>query len=574
MGSALCRLGVRGYDRVAIALPNGPDIAAVFLGVASYATCAPLNPSLQSDEFEFYLTDLCANAIVLPADEGSPARDVAKRLGVAVLELERSREVAGLFALRGVSDDVNPPANWGAGEDVALVLHTSGTTSRPKQVPLSHDNLCTSARCIAHVLSLTSADRCLNVMPLFHIHGLVGVLLSSLSAGGSVICSAGFENDSFADLMKHRQPTWYSAVPTIHQSVLALAKERPEVATNDNLRLIRSSSSSLPPSVMAELEAVFKVPVIESYGMTEAAHQMASNPLPPAERKPGSVGVPAGPEMAIMDDDGGLLLAGQTGEIVIRGQSVTAGYVNNAEANDSAFTDGWFRTGDLGCKDDENYFFLTGRKKEMVNRGGENISPREIDEVLLDHPSVAQAVAFAVPHPTLGEDVVAAVVLHNLDAVSEKDLRQFAFARLAAIKVPSQILTVDSIPKGPTGKLQRIGMHEKLAADLQSHHVPPRNDLEKSIIAVVKQVLETSRVGVTDNFFALGGDSLKAARVLARLCDEFQVELPAVSVFLNPTPEQLSLEITRVLGEETGLLDELLDEIELMSDEEARRQVA
>jgi oxalate---CoA ligase len=322
---------------------------------------------------------------------------------------------------------------------------------------------------------------------------------------------------------------------------------------------------------MTELEETFGVPVIESYGMTEAAHQMASNPLPPAERKSGSVGLPAGPEMAIMDDEGNLLSNGATGEIVIRGKNVTAGYANNPEANASAFFDGWFRTGDLGRKDGGGYFYLTGRKKEMINRGGEKISPREIDEALLEHPAVAQAVAFASPHPTLGEDLVAAVVLRAAATANERELRQFLIERLAAVKVPSRILIVFAIPKGPTGKLQRIGLHQKLSEQLNSEYVPPRNELEKSIVSVMEQILSTSRVGVNDNFFSLGGDSLKAIRVLAQLSTIFQIQLSAVALFLNPTATELELEITKILGEDTGLLEELLDEIEGLANENTRQ---
>ena len=324
-----------------------------------------MNPAYRRDEFEFYLTDLAAKAVLLLADSDLPVRDVARRIGLTVIDLEPSMTpTAGAFTLRGVPPDVEAPADWGRSEDVGLVLHTSGTTTRPKQVPLSHRNLCSSARNVAKALALTRADRCQNVMPLFHIHGLVGVLLASIFAGGSVVCSTGYENSNFARLMREFRPTWYSAVPTIHQSVLALAKANPAVAAGGHLRLIRSSSAALPPTVMAELEQTFGVPLIESYGMTEAAHQMASNRLPPAVRKPGSVGLPAGPEMAIMDDEGDLLPAGAIGEIVIRGSNVTAGYANNPQANEVAFTNGWFRTGDRGRTDDDGYFYITGRTKK------------------------------------------------------------------------------------------------------------------------------------------------------------------------------------------------------------------
>jgi acyl-CoA synthetase (AMP-forming)/AMP-acid ligase II len=360
-------------------------------------------------------------------------------------------------------------------------------------------------------------------------------LLSSIFAGGSVVCSAGYDNSNFGDLMREFKPTWYSAVPTIHQSVLALAKENPAVAAGGCLRLIRSSSSCLPPTVMAELEETFRVPVIESYGMTEAAHQMASNPLPPEERKPGSVGLPAGPEMAIMNDEGKLLPAGETGEIVIRGANVTAGYANNPEANRATFTGGWFRTGDLGHTDDGGYFYISGRKKEMIDRGGENISPREIDEVLLGHAAVAQAVAFAVPHPSLGEDIAAAVVLRDEADVSEQNLREFAFSRLADFKVPSRIVFVDAIPKGPTGKLQRIGLHEKLRDELQREWAAPQTSIEEILLELWREVLPVDRIGVHDNFFGAGGDSLTAGRVVARINSRFELDLAVMSVFRAPS---------------------------------------
>ena len=573
-GRALAAQGITRTDRVAVVLPNGPDMAAAFLGIASYATCAPLNPSYPRDQFGFYLDDLQAKAIVLPADADTPAREVAGQLGITIIELESSsNRPNGAFTLRGLPADVDAQHDCGVAEDCALVLHTSGTTSRPKQVPLSQRNLLSSAHAVARTLALTGDDRCLNAMPLFHIHGLVGALLSSVHAGASVVCPECYEEESFSRAMGEFSPTWYTAVPTIHQSILALADRNPSLARDHRLRFIRSSSSSLPPAVMGALEKRFRVPVIESYGMTEAAHQMASNPLPPAERKPGSVGLPAGPDMAVMDDDGNLLAPGETGEIVIRGDNVTAGYANNPEANAESFTNGWFRTGDLGHTDDNGYFYITGRSREMINRGGETIAPREIDDALLEHPAVAQAVAFSVPHPSLGEDVAAAVVLQAANDASEEELRMFAFERLAPAKVPSHIITVTTIPKGPTGKIRRIGLHELLKEQLQQTYVGPRTDLERTVVTAIERVLNTGHVGVMDNFFALGGDSIQATHVLAALSHEFHVELPAVTLFLHPTAEDLSREITHILAEDSGILDELLTEIENMSDQEIEQQL-
>ena len=455
-------LGIGLGDRVAIVLPNGPEMATAFLSVATAAASAPLNPGYRQEEFEFYLEDLKAKALIVEAGSESPALRAAEKLGVAVLTLTSERQAgAGAFELSGSPLGAAIRPGPVKPEDVALILHTSGTTSRPKIVPLRHANIWTSAGNIAAALELSERDRGLIVMPLFHIHGLIAGLSAPLSRGGSVFCTPGFNALKFFAEMEEAKPTWYTAVPTTHQMILTRAGRHKDVIARHPLRFVRSSSSSMPPTVIAELEAVFHCPVIEAYGMTEATHQMASNPLN-GIRKPGSVGVPAGPEIAIMDEAGQLLQRGETGEVVIRGENVTAGYENNAKANGEAFVNGWFRTGDQGIIDADGYLTLTGRLKEIINRGGEKISPREVDEALMDHPAVLQAVAFAVPHPMLGEDVGAAVVLREGLTATEQELGAFLSERLAAFKTPRKILFLDEIPKGATGKLQRIGLAEKL----------------------------------------------------------------------------------------------------------------
>jgi acyl-CoA synthetase (AMP-forming)/AMP-acid ligase II len=342
------------------------------------------------------------------------------------------------------------------------MLHTSGTTSRPKLVPLTQRNLVTSARSIRSTLRLTTEDRGLCVMPLFHIHGIMAGLLAPLEAGGLVFCSPGFNALKFFSWMSEARPSWYTAVPTMHQMILARSSAHRDVIAANPLRFVRSSSSSMPPQVIEAIETTFSAPLVEAYGMTEASHQMASNPLPPGNRIRGTVGVAAGPEVAIMDDRGNLLTAGQTGEIVIRGESVMKEYENNPKANAEAFTSGWFRTGDQGVMDPDGYVSITGRLKEIINRGGEKISPREVDEVLMDHPAIQQVVTFAVPHAKLGEDLAAAVVLREGMSLTEKEVRDFAARRLADFKVPRKVIFLTEIPKGPTGKLQRIGLAAKL----------------------------------------------------------------------------------------------------------------
>jgi acyl-CoA synthetase (AMP-forming)/AMP-acid ligase II len=464
--SALNAMGIGRNDRVAIVLDNGPEMAAAFVSVAAGATAAPLNPGYRADEFEFYLTDLNAKLLIIERDKPSPAIDVASKLGIPIARVATARERgAGGFTLmvpEGHAASVPARPGPATSDDIALVLHTSGTTSRPKIVPLAQRNVCASARNVRQTLAFTASDRGLNIMPLFHIHGLIAGILAPLSAGGEVCCTPGFNALKFFSWMAEVRPTWYTAVPTMHQGILSRAANNIDVIKANPLRFIRSSSSSMPTQVIRELETVFGAPVIESYGMTEAAHQMASNPLPPDVRKPGTVGMHAGPEVCVIDLDGNPLPPGVTGEIAIRGENVMSGYENNPKANAEAFARGWFRTGDQGVMDADGYLTITGRLKEIINRGGEKISPREVDEVLMDHPAVQQCVTFAVPHDKLGEDVAAAVVLREGVLASEKDLREFAAKRVADFKVPRKILIVAEIPKGATGKLQRIGLAQKL----------------------------------------------------------------------------------------------------------------
>jgi acyl-CoA synthetase (AMP-forming)/AMP-acid ligase II len=463
--AALRARGIGAQDRVAIVLANGPEMAACFLSSAAGATAAPLNPSYRAEEFEFYLTDLRARLLIVARDADSPAVAVATRLGVPIARLAaRPESGAGSFALEFPDSMTSEAAESRAASatDSALVLHTSGTTSRPKIVPLSQRNVCTSAGNVRASLHLTSADQGLCIMPLFHIHGLIAALLAPLSAGGAVCCTPGFNALKFFSWLSEVRPTWYTAVPTMHQAILARASKNADVVAANCLRFIRSSSSALPPTVIAELERVFGAPVIEAYGMTEAAHQMASNPLPPRARKPGTVGQAAGPQVRVVDEQGTTAAPGMRGEIVILGPNVMTEYENNAAANADAFIQGWFRTGDQGVMDADGYLSITGRLKEIINRGGEKISPREVDEIIMEHPAVHQCVTFAVPHEMLGEDVAAAVVLREGAQADDRELRQFAAVRLADFKVPRKILILKEIPVGATGKLQRIGLAQKL----------------------------------------------------------------------------------------------------------------
>lgn len=459
-------MGIGRGDRVGIVVPNGPEMAAAFVAIAAGCTTAPLNPAYREDEFTFYLDDLKARALVVLKGAETPARAAAAKLGVPIIELVPDAAAgAGSFTLDGATRGKAAQPGMAEADDVALVLHTSGTTARPKIVPLTQSNITASARHIGATLALSPNDACLNIMPLFHIHGLIAAVLSSLGAGASVCCTPGFDALKFFRWLDEERPSWYTAVPTMHQTILARAERNKDIIARARLRFLRSSSASLPGPVMRQLEDVFGAPLVESYGMTEASHQMASNPLA-GPRKPGLVGLPAGPEMAIMADDGSIMPRGEIGEVVIRGPNVTKGYEANPEANAKAFTDGWFRTGDQGMFDEDGFLLLTGRLKELINRGGEKVSPLEVDGILSDHPAVAQALTFAIPHSKLGEEVGAAVVLRDGQSLTERELRDFAAKHLADFKVPRKVVFLPEIPKGATGKLMRIGLAEKLGLSL------------------------------------------------------------------------------------------------------------
>jgi acyl-CoA synthetase (AMP-forming)/AMP-acid ligase II len=449
VAEALAAAGINRGDRIGMALPNGLPNIVCFLAASEAGTAAPLNPGYKEDEFRFYLEDTKARVLLLPPEGLEEARRAA---GASVPILTVEMDATGTVRLGGVSG--KRPIQPASPQDVALVLHTSGSTGRPKRVPLSHTNLAISARNVAHSYQLGPEDVSLCVMPLFHVHGLVASTLATLATGGTVVVPTKFNPLSFWRVARDHGATWYSAVPTLHQLLLARADPAAgKPAGAENLRFIRSCSASLPPQVMHDLEAAFGAPVLEAYGMTEAAHQMASNPLPPAARKPGSVGPGTDVRISIMDAEGRHLPAGERGEVVIQGPNVIQGYENNPEANATSFVDGWFRTGDQGFLDADGYLTLVARIKELINRGGEKVSPRDIDEVLLTHPAVAEAVCFGVPHPTWGEEVAAAVVLR--ETISEADLLAYCRERLADFKRPKQIFVTDTIPRTATGKIQR-----------------------------------------------------------------------------------------------------------------------
>jgi oxalate---CoA ligase len=454
----LASAGVRRGDRVAFALPNGPDVVQVLLAITALgAAAAPLNPAYTESEYAFYLADIAPRLLLLPDTSPAAAAAAAAACQVTVLTMRgRAGEPAVLLA--GGSELV-PQDEFEPGQpdDVGVVLHTSGTTSRPKQVPLAQRNLMASTRTITAHYALGPSDVSFCVMPLFHVHGLVASAFAALAGGGSVIVPRRFTPRGFWPQARDHGATWLSAGPTLHQMILDRADEAGPPAT---LRFARSCSSALSPALMERAERGYGVPMLEAYGMTEASHQMASNPLPPAARIPGSVGVPTGTEIGIADKAGRLLPEGSPGEVVIRGPGVMGGYANNSAATADAFFGDWFRTGDRGVLKD-GYLYLEGRLKEMILRGGENISPAEVEQALLSHPAVRDAVCFGVPDDKYGELVSAAVTLTG--AVEPKELAEHCGERLASFKVPASIHVLDQIPRTATGKIQRRRVAEYVA---------------------------------------------------------------------------------------------------------------
>ncbi|XP_020239087.1 oxalate--CoA ligase [Cajanus cajan] len=463
--SAAARLvaaGIKPGDVVALTFPNTVEFVVMFLAVIrARATAAPLNSAYTAEEFEFYLSDSESKLLITSSEGNNAAQSAASKLNIphgaaSITQAENQEPALSLSLTQPESTDsveslINDPA------DVALFLHTSGTTSRPKGVPLTQHNLLSSVNNIKSVYRLTESDSTVVVLPLFHVHGLIAALLSSLGAGAAVALPAAgrFSASAFWKDMVKYNATWYTAVPTIHQIILDRHSNNPE-PVYPRLRFIRSCSASLAPAILGKLEEAFEAPVLEAYAMTEASHLMASNPLPQdGPHKAGSVGRPVGQEMVILDQTGRVLEAEVSGEVCIRGPNVTKGYKNNVEANTAAFLFGWFHTGDVGYLDSDGYLHLVGRIKELINRGGEKISPIEVDAVLLSHPDIAQAVAFGVPDPKYGEEIHCAVIPREGSNVDETEVLRYSKKNLASFKVPKKVFITDSLPKTATGKILR-----------------------------------------------------------------------------------------------------------------------
>ena len=456
----LKKLAIKKKDTIAIVLENGPEFITSFLSCINSTVAAPLNPNYTASEFNFYFKDFKPKALITNLPSNHPSIKISYRNKVKIIRLKD-------FLFQVDKKNLNNKFNNTVSNlnDTALILHTSGTTSRPKMVALTHQNIINSSLNISNVLNLKKTDKNIILMPSFHIHGIIASILAPLYSGGSVVALPKFNVLTFYSFLEKYKPTWFTAVPTMLQSILDRSKNNKNIIKNSKLRFIRSSSASLPSNVFKSLESTFKVPVIESYGMTEAAHQMTSNLLPPKKRKINSVGKPIGLQVKIMDQSNKFLSYKKEGEVLIKGKNVLNGYLANSKANKESFFNGWFRTGDLGYFDNDGYLYISGRIKEIINRGGEKISPKEVDEVFVKHSKVSKAISFSVKHPKLGEDISLAVVLKNKKNCKPNELKDFAKSKLARFKIPKNIYIVDEIPVGATGKIQRIGLAKKLGIE-------------------------------------------------------------------------------------------------------------
>jgi len=549
IGATLEGIGIGSRDRVAVVMPDGPQMAVLCLGVCCSAACAPLNPANTRPEFEYLLDSLGCTLLVVESGSNSVAIDAARTVGVRIAEsISKDDCPAGTITLRMTPSQskapwkhpLNPALRTLTSSSIAFILQTSGSTAQPKTVPLTHANVIASAANVAQSLSLTSTDRCLAALPLYHIGGLVDLLVAPLSVGGSVIGASDKSFETFSACVRQCAPTWYQGVPAMLNDIADNADGDNACFGLHGLRFVRSVSAPLPEPIRKRFEKRFGVPVIEMYGMTETTGLIASEALPPAPHRPGSVGRVHGPKVIILDEDGNAAAPGKRGEVMVCGDTVTSGYEGTADTDETSFFGAWFRTGDEGYFDEGGFLFLTGRIKDIINRGGEKISSRQLDEVALDHPGVRDAACFPIPHPSLGEQVAIAVVAK--EALTTSEITHWFEQRVSPYKVPRVVRLMEALPRTAGGKLQRQKLSEAYAerADHSEDKVfvAPKSQLAKEIAEIWEKVLGISPIGLHDDFFDLGGDSLKAATFVQALLPSDTELLEIASIYDAPTIAQ------------------------------------
>jgi acyl-CoA synthetase (AMP-forming)/AMP-acid ligase II/acyl carrier protein len=529
--------GLGSDAKIAVALSNSAQAAITIITVGCSATAVPIDPKLTRTEVDRCLAILRPDAVIVLRGNACAARSTAEQLAIPIIEasIAQAGRLALTYAIPEIAaalplDDPDP-------ETPIFILHTSGTTAQPNLVPFSHRNMLAVTERVSTWFGLTPADRCLNVSPVYYSHALTTTVFPPILTGGSIAFPANATNVDPAEWLVDLKPTWYSAGPTLHLAMLEKLQQRAEARMSNHLRFISSAGAPIPKEVREPLESVLGIPILEHYGSSETAH-IAANSLAPGLSKPGTVGIPWPDIVTIVGDDGQTLPQGERGDILIRGPSVTAGYLNAPQLNRTVFADGWYRTGDIGSLDADGFLTLHGRKKELINRGGEKIAPLEIDQALMRHPAVAQAAAFAVPHPRLGEDVAAAVVLNPGVKVSPDELREFVGAHLATFKIPRRITIVDQLPKGISGKVQRMRLREILDAAPEQAGV--ENKMHADLIQIWKRLLKRNDISLDDDFFEKGGDSLLAMDAGVELQKLTGRSLPEAILFEAPTVRELA----------------------------------
>ena len=549
--AALRTAGLSRSARIVIAMPNGPHAALAIVAVACSAVSIPLNPRQTLREIEMGFAALPPDAILLVKGSDSVVRRVADRLGIKILEAVRSQDgglgiridepKSGTAVAIREPDEPDPDAP-------AFILQTSGTTAKPKLIPTAHRNMLAAAARVQAWFDLTPQDRCLCVSPVFYAHGLHVMIFTPLLSGGSIAFPTDASKFDDAEWFDALRPTWYSASPTVHRLVFDQTKLRADAKARHSLRFILSGGAPLPRDILEGLQQTLGVPVVEHYGSSEGM-QICSNQLKPGRSKPGTVGIPSPDTVIIAADDGSKLPPGQQGEILVGGPTVVAGYLNAPELSSASFVNGWFKSGDIGSIDEDGFLTLHGRKDDLINRGGEKISPMEIDEALLRHPAIAEAAAFSVPHSSLGEDVAAAVVLRPGMTATSIELRRYLQDQLASFKVPGQIIIRDQLPKGKTGKIVRrqLGGSLEENAAVEAKTTAPRLDENPAINTLVAQLtelwerlLKTSPVSIDDDFSEKGGDSLLAMEMLCEMERLTGQTIPTSILFEARTIRQLS----------------------------------
>ncbi|MEO0797241.1 MAG: non-ribosomal peptide synthetase [Verrucomicrobiota bacterium] len=553
------------HPRIAIAVTDSPQSVTCFLAAMSAGVACPVNPRERLSSYREYFRELKPDLLVWSRDANEAAVEAAQGLALPVHELVRPPSgPAGEFSLEQIHETATAAQRpQGAVEDIALILPTSGSTGMPKRAPHRLHHLWTTACNTAATLELSASDRNLLAIPMFHAHGLVSGVLMPLVSGGTIVCPGIFAIEHWDDWMATYRPTWYSVGPTVHREIMAHLRERDVMRPYPALRFVRSGSAPLESSFIREVNERLGVPLIEAYGLSEAPH-VSCNPI--QSPRSGSVGQSVGPKIAIIDDNGCERPTDECGEIALKGETIIRGYDGEEQAP-AKHVDQWFRTGDYGRLDENGYLYIEGRIKEIINRGGEKVMPLEVDRALATHPSVSGALSFSVPHPTLGEDIAAAVTLRAGNKVTETELRAHALTALGYIKSPSRILIVPSFPTGPTGKPLRSKLWEAYGSTLDAPYRAPANDAESIICELYASVLRLGQVGADDNFFVLGGDSLKAQRVIARLNAKYTLHCKANLLFRHPTPANLARQLT-VEIEESREVEALLEELRQLPPED------